>query len=130
VPSSTWWQVKSGCRLAAASSTKAIAVSDDGIAVIAICAKRPTISQRSQRGAVTLTITGDARFAGLSFYIFRRSGMTGQVVPLGTTRLDNSGVGTRSFTSTAGQHLLLYGKLIGATQIESPYSHDLAFVVN
>lgn len=129
-PSSTSWLVNGGCRMTGSRSSATIVVSDDGLSAITVCAKRPTIGQRSRQGVVTLTLTADQRFSGLPAYIFRRSGISGQVVPLGTATLNSSGVGNRTFNAAPGQHLLLYAKLIGATQIETPYSGDLAFIVN
>lgn len=128
-PSNRIWRMAGGCRLAA-TSTGAIGVSDEGVNAITQCAARPAIAQRSSGGDVTITISADPRFAGLRAFIYRRSGITGQVVALGTATLASSGVGTREFRTATGQHLLLYAKLVGATQIESPYTRDVAFVVS
>lgn len=89
----------------------------------------PTLSQTSNHGIVTLTLRTSPAFQGNTVYFFRRSGLTGKVVPLGTGVVDSAGVARRTFNAKIGQILALYGKLIGATNIVSSYSNDMSFKV-
>ena len=92
-------------------------------------APRPSLSQTSSRGVVVLSLRTQARFAGLTVYFFRRSGITGKVVPAGTGVIQDNGVATRVLHQTTGQILAIYSKIIGATNIDTPYSNDVRFRV-
>lgn len=89
----------------------------------------PTLSQTNAKGTVTLTLRTAPEYNGLTVYFFRRSGMTGQVVPLGTGKVNSSGVATRTFDAKRGQILALYGKVINAAGITTPYSNTISFKV-
>lgn len=89
----------------------------------------PALAQSSSKGAVNLSFFTDSTFHGKTVYFYRRSGMTGQVVPLGTGTVDSTGVARRTFNAKTGQILALYGKIIGVTDIYSPYSNSVTFKV-
>lgn len=91
---------------------------------------RPSLSQSNTGGRVTLTLRTESRFGGNTVYFFRRSGITGVVVPLGTAIVDSNGVAIRIFDAARGGILALYGKVLGTSNIESPYSNDVHFKVN
>lgn len=93
-------------------------------------AARPILSQTSSRGVVVLSLRTNTRYEGLTVYFFRRSGITGKVVPAGTGVIRSNGVATRVLHQTTGQILAIYSKIIGATNIATPYSNDVQFKVN
>lgn len=92
-------------------------------------APAPYISQQSGGGQVTLTFATVPRNSGLVVYFFRKSGITGKVVPLGTGTVKSNGIATRTFDAKPGQILALYGKVMNATNIVTPYSNTIAFKV-
>lgn len=93
-------------------------------------APRPRLGQDSQNGSVLFTVIVDSRYAGNTVYFFRRSGQTGQVAPLGTAVVGNSGYGFRQLNGLKpGQIIYAYCKLMGASDIADPYSNDVAFKV-
>lgn len=93
-------------------------------------ANAPKLSQSSYRGVVTLSFVVDPRFAGISVIFYRRSGISGVVVPAGSAVVGKNGVATRVLHQKTGQILALYSKLQGgATQIVSLYSNTITFKV-
>lgn len=89
----------------------------------------PKLSQRNAGGVVTLTLSTSPDYRNKTVYFFRKSGLTGQVVPLGTGTVAPNGDAKRTFNAKRGQILALYGKVIGATNIATPYSNTITFKV-
>lgn len=87
------------------------------------------LSQASKRGVVTLTLRSYPASSGKTAYFFRRSGMTGKVVPYGTATIGADGVAKRTFNATTGQTLAIYSKDTGVPSPTSPYSNTVAFKV-
>lgn len=92
--------------------------------------KSPILTQQNGGGTVTFTVRVDPHYTGLKVYFFLRSGMTGKVVPLGTTTIGDSGFGFRNTNAKRGRILAVYSKIIGAASIKSPYSNDVQFKMN
>ena len=90
---------------------------------------RPKLTQQSHNGTVLLIFQVDSHYVGKTVYFFRRSGMTGQVVPLGTAQVNSNGDAFRKFDTAKGGILALYGKILGAADISDPYSNTVAFKV-
>lgn len=88
------------------------------------------LSQSSAKGVVTLTLKSYPASAGKTAYFFRRSGMTGQVVPYGTAVIKNDGTAKRTFNAKSGQILAIYSKDTGVPGPTSPYSNTISFKVN
>lgn len=90
----------------------------------------PHLSQTSSHGAVTLKITVDPHYNGLTVYFFRKSGQTGKVQPLGTGTVNFSGIATRTFDTAVGGNIYCYGHLLGAKGDDNKgYSNSVAFKV-
>lgn len=90
----------------------------------------PVLTQTNSNGTVTLKLHTAAAFSGKTVYFYRRSGQTGQVVPLGTAKVGSTGVATRTFNAKRGQILALYANVPAATGIKSTYSNTIAFKVS
>lgn len=90
----------------------------------------PKLTQSNFQGTVDLNFVVDPHYNGKTVYFFRKSGMTGKVVPLGTGVVNQFGSALRSFNAKPGQILALYGKILGAADIKDPYSNLVTFKVN
>jgi hypothetical protein len=89
----------------------------------------PLLQQTTFHGKVQLDLFSSPLQTGKVVYFFRKSGITGHVVPLGIATVDSQGVATRIFNSKTGQILALYAKVVGAHNIVSPYSNTVTFKV-
>lgn len=93
----------------------------------------PTLSQSSKAGRVTLVlrIRSACVCAGKTTYFFRRSGMTGKVLPYGTAVVRDNNTATRVFDAKSGQILSIYGKVSApkGIGIDNPYSNTVSFKV-
>lgn len=92
---------------------------------------RPTLSQSSSDGSVTLTVGVDPKFSGRSVIFYVRSGMSGRVRPLGSSAVGSTGFAYRHIQLKQGQVLALYSKLLQTqpSEIANLYSNDVTFKV-
>lgn len=88
----------------------------------------PGIVQDTKNGVVVVDVFTSRSLQGSTVQFFRKSGLTGQVVPLGTAKVDANGEAIRRFNAKPGQILALYGKVLALNMV-SQYTKTITFKV-
>lgn len=80
-------------------------------------------------GRVVLQATVTPAAAGLRVTFYRRSGITGVVVPAGESAVDPNGVATRVINGNTGAIQLIYAVLRPAAGFQQVYSNDVSYKI-
>ena len=81
------------------------------------------------KGQVILKATVTPKQAGSSVTFYRRSGMTGKVVPAGNSAVDGSGVATRVINGYSGAIQLIYSVLQPLPGYQQVRSNDVSYKI-
>lgn len=92
-------------------------------------ANPPVLKQTNKNATITFTVTTLAAYKGDTVYFFRRSGLTGMVVPFGHVTVGSDGIATHYFNAKHGQILAIYSKVSGPPAAVA-YSNTISFKVS
>lgn len=92
---------------------------------------RPNYSASSTDGDIVLTLVTDESLEGKTCIYFLRSGLTGKVLNLGGSTVDENGDCIRELHLAPGRRVQIYGKVndVDPNVLPDPRTPDHAFII-